>query len=104
MAKRKAPKLPQVGDVGEVDWIDSGMYQTGGPGDPSTATLKVSTAWGKVARVGACAELAAKAPGADARTIFVAHDSAGLDDDTSHVSGIWWASVQRCEVLKPAAS
>ena len=104
MAKRRAPKLPKVGDVVEVDWVDSGMYQTGEPGSPTVANLKVSTAWGKVARVGVCAELAARAPEADAVTLFVAHDSAGLDDETSHVSGIWWTSVQRCEVLKPARS
>ena len=94
----KRPKLPKVGDVVEVDWLDSGLSTKGLPDGSHEDSLTVSRCYGRVVKIHDDERL--KVPKwMDRTTLWIVHDG-GPKDDHAHLGAVWWPCVVSCRVLQ----
>ena len=91
---------PGIGDIVEIEWLDSGMGSEGVEGQHA-ARLKFGLTFGRVAFVGRDPELCARMCRERHKCEYVelVMCTNGEGDERADLAGIWWESVTRWKRL-----
>lgn len=94
--KRRRVKVPKVGELVEVHWVDSGAEERGDTSAVRPAHLHVATTYGRVHSCGPDPKLKAEGVPTDTLILVMCSDESG--DSSATLGAIWVPAILSIKV------